>query len=258
VAGIFPVAAHNYSLASKGFPELVLKAALCHLLAGDSQKALSLLDSHPDNEEKILLRAWIAYESKDPKRAVSLLLPLARQGGSDALIRKALYILWTIGKALGEGEGGEALEVLPKEYSPQAVKALLVSRYPGSVESALVEGLAIPRPSVFLFAGFGQEVNSMPSQQAPENSSLSLPLASLPEGDPPAFSRLQVGLFSRRENAVALSAKLLEHGFSASTEERPVQGENAPRWAVIVVTAKDWAATVAQLKDLGYETYLLP
>jgi hypothetical protein len=265
VAGIFPVAASNYTMASQAFPELGMKAALCHLLAGESQKALSLLDSHPDTigtkslvEEKNLLKAWISYESKDPKRAVSLLLPLARQGNSDALARKALYILWIIGTALGEGGGGGDSEVLPKEYSPQAVKALLASRYPGSVESALVDGLAIPRPSVLLFAGFGQEINSVPSPQPPESTSLALPLASLPESDPPAFSRLQVGLFSRRENAVALSAKLLEHGFSASTEERPVQGENVSRWAVIVVTAKDWAATVAQLKDLGYETYLLP
>ncbi|TXT41957.1 MAG: hypothetical protein FD137_2429 [Spirochaetes bacterium] len=251
VAGVFEAGARNYALASQAFPELGLKAALCHLLSGESLKALTLLEAQPDFfgtksmvEEKNLLKAWIAYESKDPRRAVSLLLPMVRQRDSDSLTRRALYVLWTIGMAVEEGRGAQ--EVLPKGYSPQEVKALLVSRYPGSIETALVEGQAIPKPSVLLFAGFGQEINATPPEPL-ENTSLSLPLASLPENDPPAFSRLQVGLFSKRENAVALSAKLLENGFSASTEERPVQGENIPRWAVIVLTGKDWATTVAQL-----------
>lgn len=259
---LFSASARFYAKALPAFPELGLKIALCHIMAGEGQKALVLLDSLPDQSgaagiagEKNLLKAWLAYEAMDIRRAVDLLAPLARKEGQGALARQALYMLWAIGVSLGEGEAAGTL--VPKDLSPSAVKAILSSRFPGSLEAALVQGRAVQRPSPLILAGFGQELE--PSRAAQDaQGSMAVPLASAVQDEPPAFSRLQVGLFSRKENAVALSAKLLEHGFSAVAEERVSPEEPGPRWAVVVVTAKDWAATVAKLKDLGYETYLLP
>ena len=72
-----------------------------------------------------------------------------------------------------------------------------------------------------------------------------------------ATSRLQVGWFSRKDNASSLSASLKKSGFSVSLEEQKTLDGQA-RWAVIVDAEADWTKTQAKLKDLGYESYLLP
>ncbi|HWP67758.1 MAG TPA: SPOR domain-containing protein, partial [Rectinemataceae bacterium] len=70
-------------------------------------------------------------------------------------------------------------------------------------------------------------------------------------------AKLQVGWFSKKENAETLAAKLKKQGFSVQTEEQDSSG-GEKRWAVIVEAAGDWSKTQARLKDLDYESYLLP
>jgi hypothetical protein len=72
-----------------------------------------------------------------------------------------------------------------------------------------------------------------------------------------APSRLQVGWFSRKDNASGLEASLKKSGFKVAVEEQKTR-EGEARWAVIVDAEADWTKTQAKLKDLGYESYLLP
>jgi cell division septation protein DedD len=69
--------------------------------------------------------------------------------------------------------------------------------------------------------------------------------------------QLQVGWFSREENAKSLASILKSKGFSASVDARSTS-DKEKRWAVIVTTKGDWTKTQAKLKDLGYESYLIP
>jgi len=68
---------------------------------------------------------------------------------------------------------------------------------------------------------------------------------------------LQVGWFSRKENATALAARLNKLGFLTKTDEQKT-GDGELRWAVLVDASTDWSGTQAKLKDAGYESYLLP
>ena len=70
-------------------------------------------------------------------------------------------------------------------------------------------------------------------------------------------AKLQVGWFSREENAQALTAKLVKLGFAAKIDEQ-ISDDGQPRWAVTVDASGDWSKTQARLKDQGYESYLLP
>jgi len=64
---------------------------------------------------------------------------------------------------------------------------------------------------------------------------------------------LQAGLFSREENARALSEKINKAGFQSVVQSKQQNGGNY--WAVYVPVGADMNAMIKKLKDAGFESF---
>jgi len=153
--------------------------------------------------------------------------------------------------------GGEFVAPVKGQYftNTSPVNGLPIAEFPRSTEYLLAKGNVRPQPSAWLLEG----IYPFPTKASVQERSV--PAKSQGDASRDATSsgtaRLQVGWFSRRENAQSLSSVLKGKGFSASLDEQAASDGSA-RWAVIVEASGDWTKTQAQLKDLGYESYLLP
>ena len=263
--GNFMAAADFFVRAAEGRPDFLLKAARCRLVAGDSKGSENLLSSIPDAfggidfvEEKRLLYAWIKVLDGEIDKAFSSLRQYKESKSSSYNTRQALLLLWIMSTRPEFGALGEQA----KGFSTAEIRAILAKRFPNSPELAIVQSKVLIRPSALLLAGLSQEGQSNSDDRNIETSSPASKVASQEETHTPKITSLsnallQVGLFSRKENAIALTGKLKSQGFNSIVEERS-SSESETRWAVIVEAGTDWMGTLARLKDLGYETYLLP
>jgi hypothetical protein len=259
--GNFNAAADFYLRAAEGRPEFLLKAVRCRMVAGDAKNAEQILLSIPDAlgstsfiEEKRLLLAWMNFLNGDLEAAFSILRPFKEGLGNTYHSRQALLLLWIISMRPEFASFG----VQTKGFSTADIREVFVRRFPTSIEVAIVQNKIHIRPSALLLAGLAQKGTADLVEH-----SMGTPLPQdREEGSPSknmilSNARLQVGLFSRKENAIALTGKLKNQGFTSMVDERSSL-ESETRWAVIVETGTDWMGTLAKLKDLGYETYLLP
>lgn len=246
----------NNAQAIDGEPDLLIKAARCYLAAGNLSAAKKSLDLVPDRaggaswvQARNEALAWLYLLDGDAEKAFILIQPAAT--GPDILgaRREALFLLWLIAST----PDFAGFKVSTKGYDSMAIAAKIRVEYPGSLERSLVEKGVTVKPSAWLLTGlyapaaaakdFSLAVPDRGKDQAPEAQD--------------SGGQLQVGWFSRKENALTLAAKLQKQGFQARTDEQKDKtGE--PRWAVIVDTTGDWTKTQAKLKDLGYESYFLP
>lgn len=258
IAGRCDDAALLFSMGAENRPDLRLKAARCFLAAGDypeAKRQLSLLPSEGLGKSieagRQLALSWLYLLEGEAEKAFVQLKPLAGDGEAvgAAEKREALFLLWMIAST----SAIEDFKVSTKGFDVKSIEARLQSQFEGSVEAAILsKGVAI-KPGAWLLAGLLAPGNALASERS---------LADTSQGqkamEPEAFAtKLQVGWFSRKENAQALTAKLAKAGFSVKTDEQVTQ-DGEPRWAVIVEAADDWSKTQAKLKDLGYESYLLP
>ena len=237
-------------------PDLLLKAARCFLAAGNPSAAKKCLDLVPDAEggrswvqARGQTLAWLYLLDGEAEKAFILLQPLASGSGAQEARREALFLLWVIASSPDFAE----FKVLTKGYDAATLAAKLRAEYSGSLERALVEKGVAAKPSAWLLTGL--------YAPAPAGRDFSLAVPEKPRDQgaeaQDGGGQLQVGWFSRKDNALSLAAKLQKQGFQVRTDEQKDKtGE--PRWAVIVDASGDWTKTQVRLKDLGYESYFLP
>ena len=261
-AGSYAEAADFFSLGASSAqkasarPDLLLKAIRCHLAAGNLAAAKKSLDLVPDTvagvswvQARSQVLAWLYLLDGDAEKAFILLQPLVSGPEKTETRREALFLLWIIASSPDFAE----FSMSTKGYDSATIAALLRAEYPGSLERAFVEKGIIAKPSAWLLTGLYAPA------AAGKDFSLAVPVKPKDQGAEAqdGGGQLQVGWFSRKENALALAAKLQKQGFRTRTDEqKDKSGE--PRWAVIVDASGDWTKTQAKLKDLGYESYFLP
>lgn len=264
-------------------PESGIEAARSYLAAGNVKEARAVLEllqgqpyEAPLEEKKKIILAWLfLLEGKGEPAFVLLKDMVSLQGGQKrndaagqpnrlaqtdgAMEKEALFLLWV----LASTDTFRNFSAPNTGYEAAAMEALLRTRYPRSAETAIIQRGILPSPGPWLLSEFFPFPESRPEVSA----GLSRPGADAKKQAPPdpaktnpaadGSSRLQVGWFSRKENASGLGASLKKSGFKVAVEEQKTQDGQA-RWAVIVDAEADWTKTQAKLKDLGYESYLLP
>ncbi len=300
LTGLFGDAAERYEAAAglarpspggQGSAVLLLRAARCRVAAGDSEKAQALAASviAAGSDASLsaaarLVAAWaLAMQDRLPD-AAAIAAPVAAspKAGPGSLSpeyrREARFILWLCAPSSAKAESA----------------ALLAAEFPGSPEALIASGAASapPLPHWYLGGlGLSQQARkpSSPSPSAPPaaQAPIAPASASAPAAGPASPSaaaaaaqaaaapaapqaaslpsargkRLQVGYFSKEDNAQALKEELASKGFTALVETR-MRAAGAgkaeeKRWIVAVEGGKDIAKTQQSLKDAGYESYII-
>jgi cell division septation protein DedD len=183
--------------------------------------------------------------------------------------REARFLVWLCAEAVDKASAASAL----------------ASEFPGSPEALIAAGSASTPPLPHWYLGgldaaqalkhpAGAVAAPAPSSVAPAAVASAAPAAAPagaagPKPASPSAStastaqgkRLQVGYFSREDNAQALKEELGSKGFAAVIEPRmrAVGAGKAEekRWIVVVEGGKDIAKTLQSLKDAGYESYMI-
>ena len=238
-------------------PDLLLKAARCHVAAGNYVEAKKHLDMVPGTVgvksyqgQRNLLFAWLFVLDGESEKAFILLQPLATGPDEDGLRLEAFFLLWLVASSPDFAN----FTIDTKGFDARSVEALLEAAYPGSIELAFTRKEILAKPAAWLLSGLQVPPVQLNAERSLAQDRESKMLVS-EEGKGPAT--LQVGWFSRKENAITLAARLNKLGFLAKTDEQKT-GEGELRWAVLVDASVDWSGTQAKLKDAGYESYLLP
>ncbi|MCX7026222.1 MAG: SPOR domain-containing protein [Spirochaetes bacterium] len=253
VLGDYGPAALALIRSADGNADLLLKACRCYLAAGDQAQAAKTLVLVPDSqngktylEAKHLTSAWASLLSGKAQEAFDVLKSLALKEGEAETRREALFLLWMIASS----SEIDTIGTLAKGWSAPEILALLRDKYPGSMELAAAESKIAMKPSAWL-------LSSVYPLSVDEGDRSLTGLAPAAQGETAAVATLQVGWFSREENARSLASTLKSKGFQASVDERSVSGTEK-RWAVLIETSGGWTQVQAKLKDLGYESYLVP
>jgi tetratricopeptide (TPR) repeat protein len=133
-------------------------------------------------------------------------------------------------------------------------KAILVKDFPSSPEAKIAAGTSGANNAAFqaqtplwiLFPGREGIGLTSPVQASPPTAA--------PVLDPAAnLTLLQAGLFSREENARALSDKINKAGFQTIVQTKPQN--NATYWVVYIPYGSDMNAMIKKLKDAGFESF---
>jgi len=141
------------------------------------------------------------------------------------------------------------------EQNP-AWKAILVKDYPSSPEAKIAAGasgannaLQAQTPLWILFPGREDIGLTSPVQAAPP------PAVQANVAQPQAATGtvLQAGLFSREDNARALSEKINKAGFQTIVQTK--LQNNATYWVVYVPYSSDMNTAIKKLKDAGFESF---
>ena len=155
-------------------------------------------------------------------------------------------------------------------------KTRLAAEFPQSPEAKIANAAAgvnsAPTPLWLLFPGrdsivlSGVEsrgVNATPAAPAASTSPTSPVSPSSPAVRPPQTAAaaepaapstvLQIGLFSREENARAMADRITKSGFAPQISRRQVNGNNF--WAVSVPPGTDMNVTIKKLKDAGFDSF---
>ncbi len=281
LAGQWENAASFYSLASSD-PDALIKAARCWLACGKPDKAavtlqkLDILIAGKDKtgagstvsdmiaQEKIV-QGWIYLFEEEPEKAFLAVKDVANtQGKGQAKSNvqalsgaESLFLLWSIANS----PDFASFKAPTKGFEPKALESRLGTEYPNSLESALMKQKCTLLPGNLLLAGlYGSGTNVPVAERslATAKSASDSAGADAKQTEKQADTmQLQVGFFSKKDNAQALVAVLQKKGFQVSIDEQKTK-EGELRWAVIVASQGDWSKTQAKLKDLGYESYLLP
>lgn len=283
LAGQWENAANFYALASSD-PDALIMAARCWLACGKPDRAAATLqkvDALIAGKDKTsagstvadiiaqekIVQAWIYLFEEEPEKAflsVKDVGSASDKGSAKAQVQavsgaEALFLLWSIANSTDFA----SFKAPTKGFEPKALESRLGSEYPNSLELALIRQQCTLLPGNLLLVGlYGSGKNAPIAERSlttttAKNSSDSGSAAAKQTGKQAYTMQLQVGFFSKKENAQALVATLQKNGFQVSIDEQKTK-EGELRWAVIVASQGDWSKTQAKLKDLGYESYLLP
>jgi hypothetical protein len=149
------------------------------------------------------------------------------------------------------------------EQSP-AWKALLTKDFPLSPEAKIAnnasgaDSKALPAQTPLWILFPGREnldlIASTPSAtpQAAPAQTAAVPAPATPQAVN-GSTVLQTGLFSREENARALSEKITKAGFQSVVQTRQQNG--GTYWVVYVISGPDINAMIKKLKDAGFESF---
>ncbi|MGB4586468.1 MAG: SPOR domain-containing protein [Rectinemataceae bacterium] len=238
-------------------PDLLLKAARCNLAAGNYAEAKKNLDMVPGTAggtsylgQRNLSLAWLFLLEGESEKAFILLQPLAAGPDEDGLSREAYFLLWLAASAPDFAD----FTVDTKGYDARTMESRLEAAYPGSMELAFARKDVLAKPAAWLLSGLYASPVQLNAERNLAQDVVAKAKISEEEKGP---ATLQVGWFSRKENATALAARLNKLGFLTKTDEQKT-GDGELRWAVLVDASTDWSGTQAKLKDAGYESYLLP
>ncbi|MCE5255343.1 MAG: tetratricopeptide repeat protein, partial [Spirochaetaceae bacterium] len=252
--------------------ELLLKSARCWLAAGKPGKAreqLDRIDATSANSpgiasQKNLALAWTCIFDGAEEKAFVLLQGLVGKGNGSSGGTKsaessktsqegaeALFLLWVIANSADFS----SFKVPTKGFDAKSLETWLAEEYPESTELSLIKRQLALLPGNLLLEGFYGSGKNVPVAEKSLATAKASGEAALDRQNGPV--QLQVGYFSRKENAQAVFSSLQKKGFQVTIEEQK-SSDGQLRWAVIVSSEGDWTKTQAKLKDLGYESYLLP
>jgi len=279
VAGRCEDAATLFSQGAESRPDLGIKAIRCFLAAGnfiEAKKQLDLMSGSSSAQGKSyeaprqLALSWLYLLDGEPEKAFLLLQPLAEgasmagsassAGGAsiagEATRREALFLLWMIASS----PDFAGFKASTQGFDAKSLEARLQAQFEGSIELGIIRKGIVMKPTSWLLTG----IYASPDNASAERSMTQPPSPQGAAGTDSssadsvsASAKLQVGWFSRKENAQALTTKLVKLGFAAKIDEQ-ISDDGQPRWAVTVDASGDWSKTQARLKDQGYESYLLP
>ncbi len=235
-----------FAEAGKRDDKALLRSAACFAAMGEYSKADAAL-------KIILLTGSDAAALKDARflaaqtevfrnGEISFPILLAFLDNPDYSSYKAniYYLLWHI-------SGSENYKTRLIAESPEA---LLAENENAGIIPALT-------PMWLLFPGREQIVFSHPTVNLPTEAPASVnPNANTtvghnPEDVPPVL--IQVGLYSRHENAEAMVSRLRARGFTGTISQKTVSGTSY--WQVSVPPGQNANQTIMILKDAGFESF---
>jgi hypothetical protein len=231
--------------AASGYQAL-LQSARCYTAIGEFDKANAalkpVLAAQPQMVKARLLTAWIEAFKTGKTEALNVLLQTPDFAG----YKPGIYY------AIARISSDPAIK--------SAMSNRLLAEFPQSPEARIIRDdnrvNAVPTP-LWIFS-----VNNYPAVQPPPviappspsagpGQATAAPKTTAEQSGSPVL--LQTGIFSREENARALSDRLKKAGFSPVISQKTVQGENY--WVVGVVPGPDPSRTTLLLKDKGFESF---
>jgi tetratricopeptide (TPR) repeat protein len=231
----------------------LLEAARCYLALGETEKAEAGIQTvlvsgrDPANVDEARFLGGLSYTLKtgDTRALISLLKtaasgdtprPSASEYGGHSRASAILYALWKI-------TGNESYRDRLRAEHPLSQEARSLDEDP----LRQIAGASVAL--WFLFPG--RDAVSL------ETPSIPAPASGVPDPDPAAKADapvvLQIGLFGREENALAMADRLKNAGFTPDVSPRAING--AAYFAVTVNAPGDVNAMILRLKDRGFESF---
>lgn len=260
-------------MAKKSNEELVLDAVRCALCAGEGETALSYLNSAVRNSKSEEVQAkiklyeeWaklsLAENSGEAEESLALLKAYSGISSMKSVKPSVLLTLWY---TTGE-----------KKYSET-----LLNEFPGAAETGIVTGKVQILPTPFWFflpkhndaevlhsaEHSGQESSDAEKKTSSETKKISAGTEqfyseekkssadenALKSEENHSASKLQLGLFKSKENAVSFVARLSEKGFSAYIQEE-TRGSGTVYY-IVLIDENPESNMGLKLKSAGFESY---
>lgn len=234
-----------FAEAAKRDDKALVKSAACFAAMGEYAQADTALKT-------ILLTSNDAQSVKEA-RFLSAQIEVLRNGEKGLPVLLAFlenpdyassqpqiyYLLWKI-------SGSESHKAKLIADFPQSPEALLARDENASIVPLLT-------PMWVLFPGREQLAFSAPSAEASTENTVSahVGIENEEKNTPPIL--IQVGLYSKEENAVAMLGRLKSKGFTASISSKTVSGTTY--WQVTIPPGTDANRTIMILKDAGFESF---
>jgi tetratricopeptide (TPR) repeat protein len=242
-------------------------------LSGNNEAALkaweSALKINSGDGRSLLEKSRLLISLGEYEKALEPLTAIFAGSYSKAVILEARFLvaqleafhsanIWPLAALADESDFSEYRPLiyytLWKIDQNPAWKSLLSKDFPSSPEAKIANGnsgaantaLQAQTPLWILFPGREDIGLTSPTQSSPP--------AALPSQSPAASGTfLQAGLFSREENARALSEKINKAGFQTIVQTKPQN--NATYWVVYVPYGSDMNAMIKRLKDAGFDSF---
>jgi cell division septation protein DedD len=283
LAGNVDAAAWAWREAGRADPEnrddrCFLESALCYLALGEFDAASDALRGIIDDgtDTAVIRDARYIRAQIDVFRTGSAasLYALLEQAELQQYRPAIYYTFWRLfadpaykAQILSEFPDSPEALILKSEDAVAAENAGTVSTGPSA---GVGQASALARPLWFFYPGRGNVAIGAPvparppvTQSPPERTAAPVPRALPPaEAPPPAAvvsvspggpQALQVGLFSREENARAMVSRLVSRGFTVELSQKPVNG--IVYWVVTVPPGANSHETGMRLKDAGFESF---
>lgn len=218
------------------------------------QSKKTALSLQEDAEIK-LLEAWLLYFEGFIEQSFSATKPLVTTENEKSIRNEAFLLLWYIANS----DAFAQIKSAKSGFDGKSIAATIGKESPNSIEHGIISGALKIAPSAWILESTrlsGLALSSQSTVAAPSGQSAQQDKAGGASDSSAGFSRLQVGWFSVRENAVSFQATLVKKGFKTVVEEQKNK-DGELRWAVIVDAEGDWSQMQARLKDAGFESYIV-